>query len=96
MIATENTCIDGVERRGRVYYMRFRVPVKFAEVETRREINQTLGTQDYDEAMARFALKKRAFKRTGKPGCRAEAYWRGIRCVRAWQQERPGDRRRAG
>ncbi|WP_146694561.1 DUF6538 domain-containing protein [Thioclava sp. F42-5] len=60
MITSENICIAGIERRGRVYYMRFRVPARFAEVETRREINVTLGTRDYEEARARFALKKRA------------------------------------
>ena len=60
MIKTENTCVDGVELRGRVYYMRFRVPARYSEVEPRREVNQTLGTRDYDEAKARFTLKKRA------------------------------------
>jgi hypothetical protein len=58
MIMTEKKCIDGIERRGRVYYMRFRVPAKFSEVEIRREVNQTLGTRSYDEAKIRFALKK--------------------------------------
>lgn len=60
MAISENTCIDGVERRGHVYYMRFRVPLRYAEVETRREVNQTLGTRNYDEARARFTLRKRA------------------------------------
>ncbi|WP_392336636.1 DUF6538 domain-containing protein [Loktanella salsilacus] len=60
MIRIENMCVDGVELRGRVYYMRFRVPAKYSEVEPRREVNQTLGTREYDEAKARFTLKKRA------------------------------------
>lgn len=60
MIKTENKCIDGIERRGRVYYMRFRVPKKYARVEPRREINQTLSTKSYDEAKVHFCLKKKA------------------------------------
>jgi len=34
-------CIDGVERRGNVYYLRWRVPVEFRAVEERNEINQS-------------------------------------------------------
>ncbi|SLN55191.1 hypothetical protein ROJ8625_02757 [Roseivivax jejudonensis] len=59
----ENTCIDGIERRGRVYYMRIRVPKRFAEVEARREVNQSLRTQDYPDAKARFAVKRQALLR---------------------------------
>lgn len=60
MIKTENKCIEGIERRGRVYYMRFRVPKRYARVEPRREINQTLNTKSYDDAKVRFGLKKKA------------------------------------
>jgi len=60
MIKTENKCIEGIERRGRVYYMRFRVPKRYARVEPRREINQTLNTKSYDDAKVRFSLKKKA------------------------------------
>lgn len=81
MITTEKICVDGIEMRGRVYWMRFRVPARFAEVEHRREINQSLRTRDYEEAKARFALKKRAFQKDwegrlsrGGVGSTAEAY----------------------
>ncbi len=40
--------------------MRIRVPIKFAEVEARSEIYQSLKTKCEDEAKARFVLKKRA------------------------------------
>lgn len=40
--------------------MRIRVPSKFAQVEARSEIYQSLKTQSEDEAKARFILKKRA------------------------------------
>lgn len=59
MIALEDKCVDGVERRGRVYYMRFRVPSRFAGIERLKEINRSLHTRDHDEARARFAVAKR-------------------------------------
>ena len=60
MITKENKCIEGIERRGKVYYMRFRVPGRFAGVETRTEINRSLRTRDYDEAKANLTVVKRA------------------------------------
>ncbi len=60
MIIEENKCVEGIERRGRVYYMRIRVPGRFAPIEGRKEINRSLKTRDYDEAKANFALIKRA------------------------------------
>jgi len=56
-------CIDGVERRGNVYYLRWRVPVEFRAVEERNEINQSLKTRDESEAKALAFLKKKAFRK---------------------------------
>ncbi|MGR3631601.1 MAG: DUF6538 domain-containing protein [Limimaricola soesokkakensis] len=58
MILEENTCIEGIERRGRVYYMRIRVPARFAAVEQKKEINRSLKTRDYQEAKAAISLAK--------------------------------------
>ncbi|MBK1634811.1 DUF6538 domain-containing protein [Rhodovulum adriaticum] len=57
-----SACVDGIERRGRVYYMRIRVPKRYAEVEPRREINRSLKTCDQTEARARFAVAIKALK----------------------------------
>ncbi|MES0826104.1 DUF6538 domain-containing protein [Ruegeria sp. SCP11] len=59
MIAVEDRCIEGIERRGRVYYMRWRVPVRYAPVERRKEINRSLKTRDFEEAKARLIVAKR-------------------------------------
>ena len=67
MIIKENTCIEGIERRGRVYYMRWRVPARFSEIEKRSEINKSLRTRDYDEAKVRFVVEKGGSSRSGKP-----------------------------
>lgn len=40
-----------IEPRGRMFYLRKRVPVRYASVEHRGEINVTLGTRDFDEAV---------------------------------------------
>jgi hypothetical protein len=50
----------GLEQRGRVYYLRVRVPSKFADVEPRVEINRSLKTRDRAEAEARCAIAKAA------------------------------------
>ncbi|WP_369932672.1 DUF6538 domain-containing protein [Rhodovulum sp. 12E13] len=42
---TASNCIDGVEPRGSVYYLRWRVPAEFRAVESRTEINQSLKTR---------------------------------------------------
>ncbi|MCQ0091613.1 hypothetical protein FGD77_07900 [Roseovarius sp. M141] len=55
--------MDSVERRGNVYYLRWRVPVKFREVETKAEINQSLKTRDPVGARGRAVLKKKAFQK---------------------------------
>lgn len=60
MIAVEDKCIEGIERRGKVYYMRWRVPARYAVVEKRKEINRSLKTRDYDEAKAHFAVAKKS------------------------------------
>lgn len=59
-------CIDGVERRGEVYYLRWRVPAEFRTVETRTEINQSLKTRDEAEARAAAFLKKKALRKVWK------------------------------
>ncbi|MFP4326919.1 MAG: DUF6538 domain-containing protein, partial [Paracoccaceae bacterium] len=46
-----SNCVDGVERRGYVYYLRWRVPAEFRAVEARSEINQSLKTRDLVEAL---------------------------------------------
>jgi hypothetical protein len=56
----QNILDDGLERRGRVYYMRIRVPARFAEVEPRVEINRSLRTRDESEARARLAVARRS------------------------------------
>lgn len=60
MIAEKDKCIDGIERRGRVYYMRWRVPARYAAVEKRKEINRSLKTRDMIEAKANFAVVQRS------------------------------------
>ena len=60
MSLQENLVSDGLERRGRVYYMRIRVPARFASVERRREINRSLKTRDLEEARARLAVARRS------------------------------------
>ena len=58
-----SNCVDGVERRGNVYYLRWRVPAEFRAVETRSEINQSLKTRDEAEARAVALLKKKALRK---------------------------------
>ena len=53
----------GIEIRGKAYFMRFRVPVRFHVVEPLREINRTLGTDSLSEAKARYATERRALER---------------------------------
>ncbi|MDE4176485.1 hypothetical protein PXK01_20225 [Phaeobacter sp. PT47_59] len=60
MIAIEDKCIEGIERRGKVYYLRWRVPKRYATVEPRKEINRSLKTRVLAEARAHLALAKRA------------------------------------
>ncbi|WP_425072425.1 DUF6538 domain-containing protein [Sagittula sp. S175] len=59
-------CIDGVEPRGNVYYLRWRVPAEFRAVESRTEINQSLKTRDLKEARALALLKKKALRKIWK------------------------------
>jgi len=59
-------CVDGVERRGTVYYLRWRVPAEFRSVESRREINQSLKTRDKLEAKGRAYLKKKSLRKIWK------------------------------
>lgn len=61
-----SNCIDGVERRGNVYYLRWRVPAEFRAVEPRTEINQSLKTRDEAEARASAFLKKKALRKVWK------------------------------
>jgi len=63
---TVSNCIDGVERRGSVYYLRWRVPAEFRAVESRTEINQSLKTRDEAEARAVALLKKKALRKVWK------------------------------
>lgn len=60
MTMQENVCSEGIERRGRNYYMRIRVPVRYALVEARSEISRSLKTRDFDEAKARSIVARRA------------------------------------
>jgi integrase len=57
-----SNCVENVERRGNVYYLRWRVPAKFRKVETRAEINQSLKTRDETEARGLAVLKKKALQ----------------------------------
>lgn len=68
----------GIERRGRVYDMRMRVPTRFEKVETRPEVNRWLKTRCPIEAQARFAVTRLALHREWDAALRA--------------QERPGSR----
>lgn len=56
-------CVDGVEQRGKVYYLRWRVPREFQSVETRAEVNRSLRTRCPVEARARATLAKTALKK---------------------------------
>ena len=55
----ENGLEDGLERPGRIYDMRLRLPARFAEVEPRAEVNLSLKTRDMGQARARLAIGKR-------------------------------------
>ncbi|WP_296762786.1 DUF6538 domain-containing protein [Sediminimonas sp.] len=61
-----SNCVDGVERRGNVYYLRWRVSAEFRDVESRIEINQSLKTRDEAEARAAAFLKKNALRKVWK------------------------------
>jgi hypothetical protein len=61
-----SNCVDGVERRGNIYYLRWRVPAEFRAVESRTEINQSLKTCDEAEARATAFLKKNALRKLWK------------------------------
>lgn len=61
-----SNCVDGVERRGNVYYLSWRVPAEFRAVESRTEINQSLKTCDEAEAKATAFLKKNALRKLWK------------------------------
>lgn len=63
---TISKCIDGVERRGNVFYLRWRVPAEFRAVEHRAEINQSLKTRDLAEARGLAVLKKKALQNVWK------------------------------
>ncbi|MCE0506121.1 hypothetical protein LR948_12190 [Roseivivax sp. GX 12232] len=63
---TVANCVDGVERRGSVYYLRWRVPAEFKAVEPRTEINQSLRTRDEAEARGVALLKKKALQKVWK------------------------------
>lgn len=59
---TTQSCVAGVERRGNMYYLRWRVPAEFRPVESRAEINQSLKPRDPEEARFRAELRKKAMK----------------------------------
>lgn len=59
MVAIEDKCVEGIERRGKVYYLRWRVPKRYSAVEPRKEINRSLKTRDLADARAHLALAKR-------------------------------------
>ncbi|MBY6004146.1 hypothetical protein KUV62_09520 [Salipiger bermudensis] len=48
------TLSDGLELRGRMYYARFRVPSRYHQVETRREVNNSLKTRDRRQARVKL------------------------------------------
>jgi integrase len=60
---TISKCIGGVELRGNIYYLRWRVPAVYRDIEPRTEINQTLKTWDLEEARALAFLKKKALRK---------------------------------
>ncbi|MDO5606452.1 MAG: hypothetical protein Q4G25_14955, partial [Paracoccus sp. (in: a-proteobacteria)] len=55
-------CVDSVEMRGSKYYLRWRVPAEFAEVETKKEINRSLRTRDPEKARTLAGLAKEALR----------------------------------
>lgn len=84
-------CRDGVEKRGNVYYLRWRVPAEFAEVEPRGEINRSLRTRDPAEARSRAALAKDALRKdwaaralTARRGPTVDAFQSSISVLRDW------------
>lgn len=52
-------CVDGIERRGRTYYLRIRVPRRFQSVEPRSEVNVSLRTRDRSTARERAVDMRR-------------------------------------
>lgn len=53
---------SGVEKRGRGWYIRWRVPARYRAVDLRPEINRSLGTDSYAEAIGRASLMKQALR----------------------------------
>jgi len=58
--------VDGVERRGNVDYLRWRVVAEFRAVVSPTEINQSLKTRDEAEARVADFLKKNALRKVWK------------------------------
>jgi len=84
-------CVDGVEVRGNVYYLRWRVPAEFKCVESRLEVNRSLKTRDPIVARSRAALAKDAlrkdwqaqlFQKTKGPS--VDAFQASISVLRDW------------
>lgn len=61
MSAKDLTLLDGLELRGKTFYARFRVPARYAAIESRREINQSLKTRDRREARLRLEKMRERF-----------------------------------
>lgn len=61
--------IDGVECRGNVFYLRWRVPAEFRTVETRAEINQSLKLAIPARHRVAPLSIRRHCKRSGRRSC---------------------------
>ena len=48
--------VTGLIRRGKTYYIRVRVPKDVRSYFNTHEINRTLGTRNYDEAIKRICV----------------------------------------
>ncbi|MEJ1999170.1 MAG: hypothetical protein P8X76_13775, partial [Maritimibacter sp.] len=61
MTTKDLVIVYGLELRGKSFYARFRVPARYAAVERRREINQSLKTHDRREARRRLEKMREQF-----------------------------------
>jgi hypothetical protein len=53
---------DGIKLRGKTWHLNWRVPTRYAEVESRKTLEFSLRTKDRDEAVEKAAVHKTAFR----------------------------------
>ncbi len=81
---------DYLDLRGNTYYIRLRVPIEFADVESLPEINRSLKTRDRGEAELRCANARAALftewraRRAGKAADTRAIFDASIELLKCW------------